>query len=148
MHLFCIRKKPLPLTTMLIWQYYGNLLRRTLLKKGPSSNSSPKTFILNFAPMGCSQEREILTLVISGEYPIGAKFGLKVFGKGSGEEPFFRKVLPQQATQTDDVNTNFRFVYYTIIRSVIFLFRFWWWQFVIHSVKQFCQEFLIINFID
>ena len=44
--------------------------------------------------MGCSQEREILTLVISGEYPIGAKFGLKVFGKGLGGEPFFRKVSP------------------------------------------------------
>ena len=64
-------------------------------EKGSSSNSSPKTFNLNFAPMGCSQKRERLTLFVSGEYPIGAKFGLKVFGKRSGEEPFFRKVLPQ-----------------------------------------------------
>jgi hypothetical protein len=46
--------------------------------------------------MGCSQEREILALFISGEYPIGAKFGLKVFGKGFGKEPFFRKVFPEK----------------------------------------------------
>ena len=66
------------------------------MKKGPFSNSSPKTFNLNFAPMGCSQEREKLTLFVSGEYHIGAKFGLKVFGKRSGEEPFFRKVFPSK----------------------------------------------------
>ena len=64
------------------------------MEKESSSNSSPKTFNLNFAPMGCSQKRERLTLFVSGEYPIGAKFGLKVFGKWSGEEPFLRLTPP------------------------------------------------------
>ena len=41
-------------------------------------------------------EKRKTTLFVSGEYPIGAKFGLKVFGKRSGEEPFFRKVFPSK----------------------------------------------------
>ena len=61
------------------------------MKKGPSSNSSPKTFNLNFAPMGYSPDTKRVSLS-----PIGAKFGLKVFGKRSGEEPFFRKVFPSK----------------------------------------------------
>jgi hypothetical protein len=32
--------------------------------------------------MGYSQEREILTLFISGEYPIGAKFKIESFRGG------------------------------------------------------------------
>ena len=43
-------------------KYYGYLLRRTLLKKGPSSNSSPKTFNLNFAPMGYSTDTKRVSL--------------------------------------------------------------------------------------
>ena len=74
-------------------KYYGYLLRRTLLKKGPSSNSSPKTFNLNFAPMGCSQKRERLTFFVSGEYPIGAKLKLKVLGEEFEEGSFFERVL-------------------------------------------------------
>ncbi len=46
------------------------LLRKTLLKKGFSSNSFPKTFSLNFSPIGI--------------YPMGLKFILKVFGRGHG----------------------------------------------------------------
>ena len=59
-------------------------------------NSSPKTFNLNFAPMGYSTDMKRLNLSFHREYLIGAKFGLKVFGKGSGEEPFFRKVFPSK----------------------------------------------------
>ena len=43
--------------------------------------------------MGCSQKRERLTLFVSGEYPIGAKFKLKVLGEEFEEGPFFKRVL-------------------------------------------------------
>ena len=64
--------------------------------KKREQNSSPKTFNLNFAPMGYSTDMKRLNLSFHREYLIGAKFGLKVFGKGSGEEPFFRKVFPSK----------------------------------------------------
>jgi hypothetical protein len=64
----------LPKKTTAYMQYnndYVYPLRRTLLKKGLSSNSSPKTFVFVYSP-------------------------IKVFGKGLGEEPFLRKVFPDK----------------------------------------------------
>ncbi len=87
-------KKPDTVRTVFIQKQYGYLLRETLLKKGYPSNSLPKTFNLNFAPMGYSPDMKRVSLSFQREYPIGAKFGLKVFGKGFGGEPFFRKVSP------------------------------------------------------
>ena len=50
------------------------------MKKGFPSGSLPKTFSLNSRP--------------TGYHPVGLKFILKVFGRGFGRKPFFRKVSP------------------------------------------------------
>jgi hypothetical protein len=71
-------------------------LRETLLKKGSPSNSLPKTFSFKFFP-----DRALLKYYKPcnsfGERPVREKFGLKVFGKGFGGEPFLRKVSPDKS---------------------------------------------------
>jgi len=51
------------------------------LKKGLSSNSSPKTFSIKFSP---SRALPVLLLIVTfcEERPVGAKFSYKVFEKG------------------------------------------------------------------
>ncbi len=68
--------------TAVLTQKFCFLLRETLLKKGSPSNSLPKTF-------GCFRVYGIGHM----SYTIYAII-LKVFGKGFGEEPFLRKVCP------------------------------------------------------
>ena len=70
------------------------ILRKTLLKKGSSSNSFPKTFSIKFSP---DRALPVLLLIFTScvERPVGAKFSYKVFGKRGlgGKEPFLRKVF-------------------------------------------------------
>ena len=70
------------------------ILRKTLLKKGSSSNSFPKTFSIKFSP---DRALSALLLIFTScvERPVGAKFSYKVFGKREfgGKEPFLRKVF-------------------------------------------------------
>ena len=57
------------------------------MKKGLSSNSSPKTFSIKFSP---SRALPVLLLIVTfcEERPVGAKFSYKVFGKGvRGDSP-------------------------------------------------------------
>ena len=63
-------------------KYCVNLLRKTLLKK-VFSNSLLKNFNLKST---------------TGLHSPVVDFILKVFGKGSGGEPFFRKVSPSRFT--------------------------------------------------
>ena len=51
------------------------------MKKGLSSNSSPKTFSIKFSP---NRALSVLLLIFTScvERPVGAKFSYKVFGKG------------------------------------------------------------------
>ena len=58
------------------------ILRKTLLKKGSSSNSFPKTFSIKFSP------DRALPVILPGftffvKRPVWAKFSYKVFGKGA-----------------------------------------------------------------
>ncbi|MBQ8297548.1 MAG: hypothetical protein IJX77_07195, partial [Ruminococcus sp.] len=87
----------------------------TLLKKGsPNRRLSPlsasltsphtvgshpqtpflKLSVLNFSPIGYTLEKILDFSVVLDVYPMGLKFRLKVFGRGFGGEPFFRKVSP------------------------------------------------------
>jgi len=68
-------------------------LRRTLLKKGLSSNSSPKTFVFVYSPIWRLQGYRILVIFNA---PYRGINQIKVFGKGFGEEPFLRKVFPDK----------------------------------------------------
>ncbi|MBQ6170311.1 MAG: hypothetical protein IJK30_10200, partial [Ruminococcus sp.] len=56
------------------------ILRKTLLKKGSSSNFFPKTFSIKFSP---NRALSVLLLIFTScaERPVGAKFSYKVFGK-------------------------------------------------------------------
>ena len=88
------------------------LLRKTLLKKGSSSYSFPKTFSFNVSHIWCISE-EIKLSQQNDTHPMGLKLALKVFGRGDGgdspqcgemsegqrgppllAEPFLRKVSP------------------------------------------------------
>ena len=65
------------------------------MKKGSPSNSLPKTFSFKFFPDRAL--RYYLRIAkLFRERPVREKFGLKVFGKGFGEEPFLRKVFPDK----------------------------------------------------
>ena len=81
----------------MLMKIFVPLLRETLLKKGSPSNSLPKTFSFKFFP-----DRALLKYYKPcnsfGERPVREKFGLKVFGKGFGGEPFLRKVSPDKST--------------------------------------------------
>ncbi len=63
-------------------------------EKGFPSGSLPKTFSLNLRPIGC--------------YPMGLEFILKVFGRGFGRKPFFRKVSPDKYRYKNSINIFFR----------------------------------------
>jgi len=70
-------------------------LRKTLLKKGSSSNSFPKTFSINFSPeRALPVKLPVFTFFV--ERPLRGKILLKVFGRGYGGEPFLRKVSPDK----------------------------------------------------
>jgi hypothetical protein len=73
-----------------------SLLRETLLKKGSPSNSLPKTFSFKFlSTIGRIPYKVKIQSLLGAPYG-GPKFGLKVFGKGFGGEPFLRKVSPDK----------------------------------------------------
>jgi len=73
-------------------------LRGTLLKRGFPSNSPPKTFNV-FGRVVSDFYREAVSrsfgVFLKEQMPLAQKI-LKVFGKGFGEKPFFRKVLPDK----------------------------------------------------
>ena len=80
---------------MSVQKYIRYLLRKTLLKKGSSSNSFPKTFSMKFQPHRVHPyfyEHHVHLDM----HPMGLKFVLKVFGRGYGGEPFLRKVSPDK----------------------------------------------------
>ena len=68
---------------MSVQKYICDLLRKTLLKKGSSSNSFPKTFSMKFQP-----DRAHTIRIKKFKYflvcPVWLKFVLKVFGRGFG----------------------------------------------------------------
>ena len=88
-------KKGSRLGVMSVQKYIRDLLRKTLLKKGSSSNSFPKTFSMKFQP-----DRAHTIRIKKFKYflvcPVWLKFVLKVFGRGFGGEPFLRKVSPDK----------------------------------------------------
>ena len=63
------------------------------MKKGISSNSSPKTFSFVFSARGTALKENLKPFYLSG-VPLAEKTMSEVFGKGSGKEPFSRKVCP------------------------------------------------------
>jgi hypothetical protein len=70
-------------------------LRETLLKKESPSNSLPKTFSSIFSARVLPKILWISLFRLLGS-TLAEKIKLKVFGKGFGEEPFFRKVCPDE----------------------------------------------------
>ncbi len=80
---------------MSVQKYIRDLLRKTLLKKGYSSNSFPKTFSMKFQPHRV-RPKKFEHRVHLTTHPMGLKFVLKVFGRGFGGEPFLRKVSPDK----------------------------------------------------
>jgi len=65
-----------------------------LFVKKRGENSLPKTFSFKFSPDRAHESKKA-HVVITWVRPIRGKLRLKVFGKGFGEEPFLRKVLPR-----------------------------------------------------
>gem|GEM_PF-4457235 len=75
------------------------------MKKGSPSNSLPKTFNIIFSAISPLEDLfcDLDILEFSGDM---AEKILKVFGKGSGEEPFLRKVCPSILPQGRKANPD------------------------------------------
>jgi len=80
---------------MSIQEHTRYLLRKTLLKKGSSSNSFPKTFSMKFQPhrVHIPDELDVQKFL---DAPYGAEICIKSLWKGGRVKPFLRKVSPDK----------------------------------------------------